>query len=193
MDTIRLELNFLDLERNKKNWKIYFVLATEMPDDPDQMAITVVPNGEPIRIRKPADNFISFVPEGDEADGLFILERGMPQDFSVKARLWVMHSRKSIRSAGDVLSEIGDFLGSHQGSNVLKLLGGTNQWITLGIKGIGIVGRALKKMKDRPMGWVNMDEHFNPDGEEDQELERKNRLSTGFGEIGWSWVVDYDD
>ncbi|MEM8566600.1 MAG: hypothetical protein AAGF85_09065 [Bacteroidota bacterium] len=193
MDTIRLELNFLDLERNKKNWKIYFVLATEMPDDPDQMAITVVPNGEPIRIRKPADNFISFVPEGDEADGLFILERGMPQDFSVKARLWVMHSRKSIRSAGDVLSEIGDFLGSHQGSNVLKLLGGTNQWITLGIKGIGIVGSALKKMKDRPMGWVNMDEHFNPDGEEDQELERKNRLSTGFGEIGWSWVVDYDD
>ena len=169
------------------------MLATELPDHPDQMAITVVPDGEPIRIRKPADNYVSFVPEGDEAEGLFILERAMPVDFSVKARLWVMHSRKSVRSAGDVLGEIGDFLGGQQGSGLLQHLGGPNQWLTLGLKGIGIVGSALKKMKDRPLGWVNMDEHFNPDGEEDQELERKNQLSTGFGEIGWSWVVDYED
>lgn len=192
MDKIRLELNYLDLERNKKSWKIYFVLATEMPDDPGKMVITAVPDGEPIRIRKPADNYISFVPEGREADGLFILERGMPEDFSIKARLWVMHSRKSVRNAGDILGEIGSFLGGDSGSEALQVLGGTNQWITLGIKGIGVVGSALKKMKDRPLGWVNMDEHFNPDGEEDQELERKNNLSTGFGELGWSWVVDYE-
>ena len=81
MDDIRLELNYLDLERNKKSWKIYFILATEMPDDPGKMAITLVPDGEPIRVKKPADNFISFVPEGDEVDGLFILERQMPNDF----------------------------------------------------------------------------------------------------------------
>ncbi len=192
MDNIRLELNYLDLERNKKSWKIYFVLATEMPDDPGRMAITVIPDGDPIRVKKPADNFISFVPEGDETEGLFILERLMPDDYSVKARLWVMHSRKSVRSAGDVLNEISGFLGGDGGSEVMQLLGGTNLWLTLGIKGIGIVGSALKKMKDRPMGWVNMDEHFNPDGEEDQELERKNKLSTGFGDIGWSWIVDYD-
>ncbi|MEQ9300911.1 MAG: hypothetical protein RIF33_20220 [Cyclobacteriaceae bacterium] len=62
----------------------------------------------------------------------------------------------------------------------------------MGIKGIGAVGSALSKIKDRQLGFVNMDEHFNGDGEEDEELERKNRLSTGFGEVGWSWVVDYE-
>ncbi|MEM9858898.1 MAG: hypothetical protein AAF843_16180 [Bacteroidota bacterium] len=45
MDKIRLELNFLDLERNKKSWKIYFVLATELPDHPNQTAITVSGTG----------------------------------------------------------------------------------------------------------------------------------------------------
>ena len=190
MENIRLELNYLDLERNKKMWKLYFVLATEMPDAPDQMAITVLPEGGPVIIRKPADNHLSFVPEGTNADGLFVLERKMPADYSVKARLWVMHTRDTARAAGSVMKEISGFLGKGgTGAKIVAALGGTNPWTVLGLQGIGIVGTALSKVKDKPMGWVNMDEHFNPNGEEDEELERKNRLSTGFGEIGWSWVV----
>lgn len=71
-------------------------------------------------------------------------------------------------------------------------MGATNPWVSVGVKGIGKVGTALSKIKDRQLGFINLDEHFNSDGEADEELERKNKLSTGFGEVGWSWVVESD-
>lgn len=191
MDRIRLELNFIDLERNKKRWSLYVVIATDNPDKPREVALTTLPS-DYIKVRKPAENLIQFEPEGDGTEGLNVLERAMPDDFSIRIRMWLMHSRKSKRSFGEKLGEIGGFLGSNSGGTILNSLGATNPWVTVGINGIGAVGSALSKIKDRQLGFVNMDEHFNGDGEEDEELERKNRLSIGFGEVGWSWVVDYE-
>lgn len=191
MDRIRLELNYLDLERNKKRWALYMVLATDNPDKPGEIVVSTFPS-DYIKVRKAADNLVQFEPEGTGTEGLFVLERQMPEDFSVRARLWVMHSRRMQRSVGEQLSKIGEFLGSDAGGKVLTSLGTTNPWVAVGVKGIGAVGSALSKIKDRQLGFINLDEHFNSDGEEDEELERKNKLSTGFGEVGWSWVVDYE-
>jgi len=190
MDKIRLELNYIDLERNKKRWSLYFVLATENPEKPEEIVIATLPTTDFIKVRKPADNLVQFEPQGEDTEGLFALERSMPDDFSVKARLWVMHSRKIQRGIGEKLGKISEFLGGSEGSEVLASLGAVNPWVSIGVKGIGVIGSALSKIKDRQLGFVNLDEHFNPDGEEDEEMERTNRLSTGFGEIGWSWVVD---
>ncbi|TRX59943.1 hypothetical protein FNH22_07770 [Fulvivirga sp. M361] len=191
MDRIRLELNYLDLERNKKRWSLYIVLATDNPEKPGEVVITTLPSGF-IKVRKPAENLVQFEPEGEGTEGLFVLERDMPSDFSVRARLWLMHSRKGQRDFGEKLSEIGSFLGNSDGSQLIAALGASNPWVSVGIQGIGAVGTALSKIKDRQLGFLNLDEHFNANGEEDMELERKNRLSTGFGEVGWSWVVDND-
>lgn len=188
MDRIRLELNYLDLERNKKRWSLYMVLATDNPEKPGEIAITTLPSGF-IKVRKPADNLVQFEPQGEGTEGLFVLERDMPADFSVRARLWLMHSRRGHRDFGEKLTEIGSFFGEDT-DNILEALGAGNPWISVGIRGLAAVGTALSKIKDRELGFLNLDEHFNPDGEEDVELERKNRLTTGFGEVGWSWVVN---
>lgn len=192
---IRLELDYLELNRPKERWNIYFVIATELPDDPDKLAVRIVPDESVIPLRGPADNKLDLTPEGSD-EGLFVLERIMPQYRSVKARLWVMHSRDSARNTGEILSEIRDMMGNGNTiAKVVTILGGGSPWIIASkaaIQGIGMVGEALKKINDRQLGFVNMDEHFGPEFDEDPEQDRSNNLSTGFGKIGWTWVV-YSD
>lgn len=188
MSIIRLELNELNLFKNKRRWDLYFIIATENPDDPAEMLITVMPRGNIIPVRKSSGNRIVFKPEGAGTDGLSVLERTIPPDRSVKAQLWLMHSRSSNRKAGDIMSELSRSKHVKTAAEVLLSLGNFSPWITLTMTTIDGVGRFLAKTEDRKMGWVNLDEYFEPEWDMEGR-ERRNRLSTGFGTVSWSWIV----
>jgi hypothetical protein len=187
MENVRLELDFLDLDRRKERWNIYFVVATDHPDDPTKMAISVVPDGLRIPLRNPSDNYYSFQGEGDNADGLMIMRRKMPELYSVRARMWMMHDRQGIRNTGDILKEISDIMG---GEGIAQILGNASPWLVVGRAALGLVGTAMKKINDRELGFVTLDEYFNPDGEDDPEKSFEKKLSTGYGSLGYSWILN---
>ena len=182
---VRLELNSLELNLSKHNWNLYFVIVTEHPDNRDDWLVSVLPEDHLIKIRKEADNKISFEPKGDHVEGMFVLEREMPVDKSLKTRLWLMHSRKNNRDIGEILHELNETI---TGSNVLEtfqLLGSSIPWIVVSKIALSFVAERLKKSNDRDLGFVSLDENFKAQNEEEV---RSNILSTGFGKVGWSWI-----
>ncbi|QZT37412.1 hypothetical protein K5X82_00620 [Halosquirtibacter xylanolyticus] len=190
MKRLRLELDFIEIERRRKRWNLYFLIATEDPQDARQTVITIAPS-HPIRLHPRDENRIDFEPKGDAGDlnGLFILERDMPQDASIKARLWVVQCRDRNRNLGEVLQQVS---GADKSDQVISnLLGGAMPWYTVG-KSImdvaDIVGSFFEKSKDAKKGFVSMDQSFIGLDMEDGEFDRTNRLS-GFGDIGWTWIV----
>ncbi len=192
MNRVRLELNELSIQRPKKMWNVYFVVATDHPEDESKVAVSVLPSAL-IRLRRPADNQIDFVPDGDDAglDGLELLERNMPTDRSIETHLWVMHSRRAARTTGQVMKELTSELGGGA-TKVLDVLGTTNVWMAVAraaVGGLGAVGQALSKVRDRNMGFVSLGESFGPEFERETELDRANDLSTGFGRVVWTWAV----
>ncbi len=191
---IRLEFEELKLDRPKKRWDLYFVVATPDPRDAksDRWIATVCP--EPaIPLRPKADNRLDFSPKGVGADGLIIFERAMPSTRSLPVRLWVMHSRRATRTAGSVMLEIGKELKAKPTGLAASVLKSAHPWWELGsaLVGAGIskLGQALANVPDRSMGFVSLDENFGVEFEKEIELDRTNRLSTGFGEMTWTWSV----
>lgn len=188
MLSIRLELSTLTLLKNKKRWDLYFVIATENPEDPGAVVITVMPQANLIPVRRPSGNRIVFTPEGTGADGLAVLERTMPVDRSVKVRLWLMHSRNSSRRTGDIMGELSLSRQAKTAAEALLSLGNFSPWISFSLSTMEGIARFLSKVEDRKMGWVSLDEYFEPDWKSGGQS-RENRLSTGFGTVSWSWKI----
>ena len=188
MKNIRLEINSLELDRPKKRWELYFIIATEDPDYPDKTLISVIPKDFFIQFRKSTENFYSFKPEGENTEGMFILERKMPLDKSVKVRLWLIHSRDKARSTGEVMEKVTNAISGESIPNKLKYLG-NNPWIVVAGFGLDIISGVLKDSKDRQLGMVVMDEEFE-NSRGNKQFDRKNKISTGYGELHWSWVVN---
>lgn len=196
MTKIRLELDFIEITRKRRNWNIYFILATENPENPAETVISVFPN-DTIKLRRNDQNRIDFEPRGTgELNGLFVLERDMPLDDSIRARLWVVQSRDAARNVGTVLHEVAKSTeGNEVTDTVLKALGTATPWIAVAksiLSMSGLIGKFLSKSKDSKKGFVNMDESFTTEEIDLGELDRTNRL-TGFGEVGWTWAVDKDN
>lgn len=193
MAKIRLELDFIEIERKRKRWNLYFILATENPEDASKTVLSVFPQN-PFPLLPPDNNRIDFEPAGPgEVNGLFILEREMPADDSVRARIWVVQSRDKSRNIGAVMNQISE---STQGAvatdKIMIALGVATPWIAVGkslLSMSGLIGKFLSESKDTKKGFVNMDESFTPEEIKLGELDRTNRL-IGFGEIGWTWVID---
>ena len=74
MNTARLELISFEILRPKERWNIYFILATEHPEDKNKFILTVVPDTGIIPLRNLADNNFSFKPKGEGADGFCVIE-----------------------------------------------------------------------------------------------------------------------
>ncbi len=194
MKRIRLELDFLEIERGRRKWNLYFIIATEHPDDPSQTVISICPQ-ETIRTTRKDENRIDFEPEGSGGDlnGFFVLEREMPEDNSIRARMWVVQSRRNTRAVGEILQEIGSSTeASEVTDTVLNALGAANPWILVGksiLKMGNIIGGFLSKSKDAKKGFISLDESFTDEEINIGELDRTNRL-TGFGKVGWTWVIE---
>lgn len=184
---VRLELNSLELDLPKHNWSLYFIIVTEHPENPGDWLVSVLPEDHLIKIRKKADNKISFEPQGEHVEGMFVLEREMPADKSLKTRLWLMHSRRNTRNAGEILRELNEALTGSEILETVQLLGSSIPWIVVSKIALPFIVERLKKAKDRDMGFVSLDENFK---EQSPEEERNNVLSTGVGKVNWSWIYE---
>lgn len=194
MKKVRLELDYLEIERGRRKWNLYFIIATEHPNDPSQTVISICPQ-ETIRTTRKDENRIDFTPQGtgNDLNGFFVLERELPEDNSIRARMWVVQSRRKTREIGEILKEIGSSTeASEVTDTVLNALGAANPWILVGksiLKMSNIIGGFLSKSKDAKKGFVSLDESFTEEEMSIGELDRNNRL-VGFGEIGWTWIVE---
>lgn len=189
MKTILLEFSKLQILKDKERWKLYFILVTEHPEDNDKMVISTFPDPY-IRLKPNQDNLISFEPEGSPgADGLFVIERGMPEDKRIKAHVYLRQSRKDVRDLGESLNDMKAALGGDAFEIVDDLLGASVPWLVVAKKALPMIGKILSKTKDRDMGFVNMDESFKSEFDQNGIVERANSFSTGEAKIWWKWSV----
>ena len=188
---IKLELEELSILRPKKKWQLYFVVVTEHPKDPDKMILAAVPDMY-IRMRSPMNNTIQFEPEGEGVDGFTLLERAMPDDRSVKVRMFIRHSRSKSRKGGTILKEMKKKLGSEAFDILESALGSSVPWLVISTKALPVIGSLLSEISDRDLGFVVMDEVFGPEFENQTELDRENVTSTGEAHLVWSWSVAED-
>ncbi|MEQ8908136.1 MAG: hypothetical protein RIC95_03010 [Vicingaceae bacterium] len=198
MAVIQLELEQLKILRAKKRWKLYFVVVTEHPEEEDKMVMTYIPQpqtGESFfRVKPNAENQLFFEPQGAVgADGLIVKEREMPEDRSVKVRMYLRHSRRSTRNAGNFLKDMEKELGGDALGLVSDILGSTGTWLVIAKKAMPMIGNALSKVKDRDFGAVVMDEEFGAEFENQEELDRENKFTSGDANIVWSWAVKQDE
>lgn len=191
MAKIKLEFEKLTIHRPKERWKLYFIIVAEHPTEEDKMVITSLPQSDIIRLKPSQGNVINFEPKGDNVDGLFVIERDMPADRRVSVRVYLRHTRKSVRDTGELLSEIQKELGSDAVGIVTDVLGITGApWLVVSKYALGALGKVLRKVKDKDFGFVSMDEEFGDEFENQTELDRENTFSTGEASIVWSWSVD---
>jgi len=191
MPTIQLEFEKLEILRPKERWQLYFLVVTDHPTEPDKMVMGTLP--EPIiRVKSRQGNIIYFEPVTADAgvDGLFILEREMPVDRTLRVRVYLRHSRKSKRNLGEILSDLETGLGGDAMGIVTNILGTTTvPWLVVAKKSAHLIGKVLMKIKDRDFGMVSMDEEFGDEFENQTELDRANTFSSGDAHIVWSWSV----
>ncbi len=192
MSKIKLEFEKLTIHRPKERWKLYFVIVAEHPSETDKMIVTTIPQSDIIRLKPSQGNTINFEPNGQDTDGLFVIERDMPNDRRVSVRVYLRHSRKSARNAGELLGELQQELGSDAFGIVTDVLGLTGApWLVVSKHALGIIGKTLRKIKDKDFGFVSMDEEFGDEFETQTELDRENTFSTGEASIVWSWSAEY--
>ena len=191
---IRLELDDLRIDLKRQKWNLYFVVATEDPDDSAKSLVTVLPE-RTVVIRKMSDNYHDFEGTGEgDPNGMFVLERPMPTDRSVKVRIWVVQSRKKLRASGEILQDITTTINSEGiATEVLSVaLGATTPWIAVATAVLNVgsfIGKMLKKAKDKEMGMASLDEGFNDQEVADGHLLRTKSIS-GFGEFNLTWIID---
>ncbi len=189
---IRLELDALRILRKRERWKIYFLVATELPDNPEHTAVARFPSGAPIQLTRKSDNDLQFAPKGPNTEGMFLLERPMPTDGTLRVGMYVMQERDGLRKAGNVMDEIGEAADGKVVSTAAKVLGAAAPWLVIGglaAKGLAGVGELLAKSKDRQLGYISMDEAFAEDFKNATEVPRSAKLYSGNAEVDWSWVL----
>lgn len=190
MKTLCLEFNKIEVLLKRESWKLYFVLVTEHPDDPEKMVVSSFPEPH-IKMGHHQDNVLNFVPESSDggADGMFVVERPEPKDKTLKVRVYLRHDRKELRDAGSFLSNMKEELGGDAFDIVSDILGTSQPWLVIAKKAVPMVGKVLQKVKDKGFGFVSMDERFGPEFDDGKKHIRSNNFSTGNAKIEWSWSV----
>ncbi|NLR92197.1 MULTISPECIES: hypothetical protein [Flammeovirga] len=191
-EEILLEFEELEILRSKKRWKLYFVVMAEHPTEKDKWIMTTIPNENHglIELKPNAENKVYFEPQNAiGANGLFVLDRDMPRNRRLKVRVFLRHSRDNIRNAGKLLTDVENALGDEAYGQVTNLLGRSNPWLVIGQEAVQKVGAILSNIKDRDFGMITMDEEFGPEFENQSELDRENKFSTGDARLVWSWAT----
>jgi len=193
--SIRLELDYLKIERKRKRWNIYFLIVAENPTDPSKTVVTATPNS-PILVRSLDNNELHFESQGaGDPNGLIVLERDMPADKTMRLSIWVVQSREKERNAGEFLEKLNGKVngsGNGIGKNIVHLLGNTNPWLGIAkdmVEVGGKVGELLEEMQDKKKGFITLDEGFSQGEIDSGEVDRSGQISA-FGELGWTWIID---
>ena len=187
MTRVRLELNKIEIHRPKERWRLYFVIIADHPDNKDQMVVAVIPE-DVILVVPDQKNVVSFEPVGKGSDGLFLLSRILPATKELNVHFYVMHSRRSKRAIGKVLTDIKSGIGSKAIGITTELLGSSASWLAISKSAINMVGQVLEKVPDRNLGFVSMFERFGPEFEQEIEIDRENR--GGHVTVVHSWAVE---
>lgn len=188
MTKVRLEFEELSIHRPKKRWNMYFIIVAQHPTDEDKMILTTTP--EPyIRIKPRIDNVIDFEPEGEGVDGFLVLKRAMPADRRLNVLVYLRHSRNSTRNAGEFLKDMKSELGVDAFEIVSDIVGTTNPWLVISKGVVSSIGAILAKIPDRDFGMISVYEEFGPEFENQTELDRSNRFTSGDASLVWSWSI----
>lgn len=184
---VRLELNQLKINRPKERWKIYFVIVAEHPTDSDKMVLTTIPTN-PIKMTPNQNNVVYFDDTGLGSEGLLILSREMPQNNELNVHCYVRHSRSSVRTAGEILTDIQDEIGADALGTISNIIGTTNPWLVITKAALPLIGRLLTKIPDRDMGFISMFERFGDEFIENGEIDRQK--TGAFSTIVYTWSID---
>lgn len=190
MKAITLEFSKLQILKDRERWRLYFIVVAEHPEDNDKMIISTFPDPY-IRLKPNKENIISFEPEGGPGvDGMFVIERKLPIDKRIKVRVYLRQSRKNTRNVGDALTDLQKSIGGDAFEIVSDLMGSGLPWLIVAKKAIPMIGKILGSMKDRDMGFVNMDERFGNEFKPGVKAERHAVFSTGEAKICWKWSIN---
>ena len=81
-------------------------------------------------------------------------------------------------------------LGSDAFDIVSDLVGTTNPWLIIAKKAVPLIGAILTKIPDRDFGMISVYEEFGPEFENQTELDRSNKFTSGDATLVWSWSID---
>lgn len=191
MKKARLELNQINISLNKERWNLYFVLVTEIPGETNRSAMTIIPEGNTIPLRKKSGNNLYFKAEGEGTEGLFLLETTVPKDKTLKARMYMMHSRQFLRDVGKTISDLHKLAEDNTlVLEVLTSLKSTNPYWIVADKGLDFVEALLRKTKDRNLGFISLDEDFGSEFSTSSYQKRTNQLSSGGAKMDWAWKTE---
>ena len=187
---IRLEFNTLKILKKREKWQLYFLVETSNPTDDTQNVYTVMPGQHPISLTKDSDNVVQFKPEGENTEGMFILERAIPASGSISVNVYLMQSRSKLRNSGEKMDELTSAAkGESAAAKIVKTLGKSTPWIAVASTAGNAIGKILSDVKDRQLGFLSLSEDFQDDKAGDNN--RKNKFSTGFAELDWTWSLKW--
>ena len=187
MTRVRLEIDHLTIHRPKKRWRLYFIVVTEHPTDPDKLVVSMIPPNS-ILVVPDQQNTVYFESEGNGTNGLLVLSRAIPEDRELNVHLYVMHSRRSLNEIGKTLEDIEKGIGGDALGLVTDILGTTNPWLLIARRALPLIGQVMEKIPDRNMGFISMFERFGKEFKDQVELDREAR--GGNVTVVYSWSVE---
>jgi len=164
-------------------------------ETPQGIVAAVLPE-ETIRFTPRSDNEWSFRPEGIGTEGYVVLRRDVELGDLLYGGLWVRHSKKGVRLAGEILGEVADGLGGNATMGALSLLGTAVPWLAaakLAIGGVGVIEKILASIPDRDLGFINLSERFGSEFEDATVLIRSQKTSSGDMTLNWRWAIHEEE
>ncbi|MDH5599400.1 MAG: hypothetical protein OEY34_09755 [Cyclobacteriaceae bacterium] len=189
MKNLRLELEEITIHRPKKRWQLYFIIVSDHPTKKDKMIIAITPDNL-IQLKPLSNNKLIFEAKGKGTDGFLLLKAPMPKDRKFNVRFFLRHSRENKRNFGKILADLKKALGNDAFEVISKVFKTNIPGLEIAKKALPMVGNIIQKIQDRDLGMINMYEEFGSEFENQIELDRENKTSTGEATIIWSWSID---
>lgn len=189
MAIARLEFESLAIHQSKERWNLYFILVTEHPTDEDKMVMRAFPDPT-IRLTSSSENKINFEPKGEATNGYIVLERELPANETVRAQVFLRHSREWARDLGEVIQDVTGRLGDSFLGELFNIFNVAGPWVVIAKSAFGVVGDILRKVDDRDFGFLGLDQHFTAEFQDNVEFDRLGHFSTQQASLVWTWSVD---
>ena len=189
MTKIRLEIDELQIYRPKKRWRLYFVVVTEHPSDPDKMIVTTLPR-EPFHLSKRHENNFQFDTDDYGSEGLFVFSREMPASRELNVHIYLRHTRSATLKLGEILQNIESGIAGDTFGVITDLMGkASTPWLVIAKQALPKVGNILAEIPDRDFGFLSAFERFGPEFEKQVEVDREKQFS-GDASLVYSWSVE---